>query len=160
MNLVLKKSFLALFALFMFLNLSADMLVTGKVAVGNLYVRAKPGKKYTKVATLSKDETVVVLEKQGTWLKILAPTDTETWLPSSTISKDKTNKSTYIYSGPSIGYTTLGTLGKETSVKIINTKSENWVKIATPAGTTAWVSADFVNIPNAIKATLITVPKD
>lgn len=150
-NPIIKKLLFAAFSFCFVLQLTAGMLVTGRVTVSNLYVRAKPDKKYNRVATLNKGATVIILGEKGEWYKILAPSTTTTWVPESHLANNVISKSTYIYSGPSIAYTTLGSLSKGTVVKLLKQPGKKgWIQIEAPQGTTAWVSKSFVNVPKVV----------
>lgn len=125
--------------------------ITGTVNATRLNVRVKPSSKFSVVAGLNRGEKVEIIGKEGDWYRIKAPENASVWVASPFIKDGKVEKEVHMRAGPSIAYSSYGTLPVGTAVNVINDKVENWLKISPPKGTVAWVSSKYIILPKEEK---------
>jgi uncharacterized protein YgiM (DUF1202 family) len=145
---LIRYSLFSLFFVYAFF-LSAGNI--GTVKANKLNVRVKPNSKFSVVGSLNRGDKVEVLGKEGEWYKIKAPESASVWVASPFIKDGKVDKEVHMRAGPSIAYSSYGTLPVGTAVNIINDKAVNWLKISPPEGTIAWVSAKYIDLPKEEK---------
>ncbi|MEA2011950.1 MAG: SH3 domain-containing protein [Verrucomicrobiota bacterium] len=143
----MKKPFCIIIAFLSFsiTSLSVEHTHLGTIIVDNLNVRALPSQKYEVLCRLQKGETVNILSKHNSWLKIQAPKQSTAWISSNSIEKSQTIKATSVYSGPGILYSKIGKLDKDVSVKIIQQRRKIWTKIKVKPEFVAYVSEKYVD---------------
>jgi uncharacterized protein YgiM (DUF1202 family) len=126
------------------------------LAASNVNVRGQAKLKSEIVARVTKGQEVRVIEEiilknsgpdePSAWAKIELPAGTHVWVHNQYI--DATSKAVKprrlnVRSGPGENYSILGRIEKDTAVKEISTKGD-WIQIEAPAGTYAFVAAQYL----------------
>lgn len=122
----------------------AEDSVRTSVSGDNVNVRARPDVNSEIVTQLKLGEEVTILEREGEWVKIIAPKHTKCWINNETIDGNIIRKdSVNIRSGPGIAYPVLARLPKDTKIKPIETFNE-WTKIEPPCEFGVWVNSKYL----------------
>jgi uncharacterized protein YraI len=145
------------FALTCALALTASGADTATVKAGKVNVRGQATLSSETVTQLQKGETVTVLEeitllkpKKGEpakWLRIALPSNTPVWAFAPYV--ETTNKTVNVgrlnlRAGPGENFSVLGRVERGTVLKEIRTE-QNWMEVEAPAGTYAFIAAEFVD---------------
>lgn len=111
------------------------------------------------ITQLQKNETVVVIEEMpsakakpaepASWVRIRMPSNTPVWVHAPFI--DSTNKTVKVSrlnvrGGPAEGFSVVARLAKGDQVREIRTVGD-WMEIEAPAEATAFVAAEFLDMP-------------
>jgi uncharacterized protein YraI len=146
----------ALFALTCALALTVHGAETATVKGTKVNVRGQATLSSETVTQLQKGETVTILEeitvakpKKGEpsrWLKIALPGNTPVWAYAPYV--ETTNKTVNVSklnlrAGPGENFSVLGRIERGTALKEIRTE-QNWMEVEAPAGTYAFIAADYV----------------
>jgi uncharacterized protein YgiM (DUF1202 family) len=139
-------------------ELKTEPLVPGSATVvaSNVNVRGQAKLKSEVVARVTKGDTVTVIEEivrnnsgpdePSAWAKIVLPSSAHAWVNSSFIDpSNQTVKSgkLNLRSGAGENYSIIGQLKKGDTVKPITTKGD-WTQIEPPAGTYAFMAAQYL----------------
>lgn len=123
---------------------------------GKAIVRGQPSTHSEIVTRLESGATVSILDEirvekpkagePAAWYKIALPPQTKAWVHSSFIdseTKAVLPKRLNLRSGPGENYSVIGRIEKGTRVEPANTR-DNWLEIAAPPGSYAYIAADLV----------------
>ena len=143
----MKKSILSvILSLFCIVPLFAE---EGIVQAASLNVRIRPGikKPDTAVASIKKDEKVNIVNRDSGWLEISLPEGSAVWVYGTSLKDDMVVKEARLRSGPGLAYTAYKQTAKPgTKIEVIQKTNDNWIKIKTIPGMTAWVSEEFIKL--------------
>lgn len=119
----------------------------GKVSADTLLVRARPGTNYEVIGRLKKDEEVEVVSEQEEWLEIIAPSDASAWCAAHLLEDDRViGDDVNVRSGPGLVFSPFARLEEGDQVVKLGGLRDGWQRIKPPAGATAWVHADYVEL--------------
>lgn len=117
----------------------------GIVTCEKLRVLPRKGTNYREITTLSQNDLVTVLDKNGDWLLIKPPENINCWISSDYILEGIViGTALNVRQGPGINFPVLTQVNKNDKVNVIDEKN-NWKKISPPESLKAWVSANFVD---------------
>ncbi len=125
---------------------------TGRITRDNVYIRSGPSQNYYPVMKLSAPATVETVGRQGEWLKITPPPGAFSLIakryvnaegPLGTITGDRVTVRAGSLEQPSMMTTVQGYLSNGGTVRIVG-QTEEYYKIAPPAGTVLYVYAAYV----------------
>ena len=137
---------------------TANAQEKGTVTASALNVRSGPGVNYNVKGGIYKGNTVVILEKQGKWLKVKLSNGTTGWINNayvkigSTTTSNETSFSNIqincrarlnVRSGPSTSYSIKRTVSYGEVYKKLD-KLNGWYKIQLPDGSSGWVNGIYV----------------
>ena len=139
------------------------------VVAHHVNVRTRPGMSGEVLTKLTNGEPILVLEEiklkhsgpeePSAWAKIALPTTAHAWIKSSYIdpvTKTVIPKKLNLRGGPSENYGIVGQLMKGDLVTVLENK-DDWTQIAPPAGTYAFVAAQYLSQdPTALAAAGLT----
>jgi hypothetical protein len=128
----------------------------------DLYVRSGPGTNFYYCSKLSKGDKVKVVGKQFSWLRIVPPPGSFSWISMQYVSIDPANPSigtvtgdkVRVYAGsdhvePLHSTTLQGKLDSGDKVKLLGEQMDDYYKIAPPDFAYLWVSVNFTKpLPN------------
>ena len=129
--------------------------VTGVVTSVALNVRLKPNleKSNSVVATLKKGDEIRVIKEVEGWCEIEIPESAAVWVHGDYLKDNVVQKEIKLRSGPGVAYAPYAITAKSgLKIEVLRKSSDNWVKIKPPQGLTAWVSSEFVKLPEAEKS--------
>ena len=129
--------------------------VTGVVTSVALNVRLKPNleKSNSVVATLKKGDEIRVIKEVEGWCEIEIPESAAVWVHGDYLKDNVVQKEIKLRSGPGVAYAPYAITAKSgQKIEVLRKCSDNWVKIKPPQGLTAWVSSEFVKLPEADKS--------
>jgi cell wall-associated NlpC family hydrolase len=130
----------------------------GTITASSLNVRAGAGTNYSKIATVSKGNTVEIISSSNGWYKIKLSNGKIGWVSSQYVSKGKTTSTTTqasqgqakvtasslnVRKSPSTSGAKVGSLSNGQIVTILE-KSGTWSKIKTSSGLIGWVSNSYL----------------
>ena len=119
--------------------------VEGIVTANKLNLRVKPTTQYSKVASVKKDDKLEVISHKDGWYQVIAPPTTEVWVSALFVKDGMIKKEVHLRAGPSVAFSAYRFAEPGEKVKVIGTsRNKDWLKIAPPAGLTAWASAQYV----------------
>ena len=121
-----------------------------RVITDNVNLRVRPDAGTEVVAQAQDGQVLTVVQVEGDWRGVIAPTNAQVWVKSQFVKKglvagDKLK----LRSGPGISYRDMGLIRGGTSVVEFETHGE-WVRIAPPKDLVLWVSESLV-VPIATK---------
>jgi len=143
--------------------------ITGK----SVNVRGKAGYKGEVFTKLNTGDAVTVIEQvilqkpkagePSQWAKIAFPASAHVWVHNAYIDANKTVKprKLNVRTGPGENYSIVGTLEQGAAVTEVSAKG-NWLEIAAPAGTYAYVAASYVQqtaTENAVPPVVSVAPE-
>jgi cell wall-associated NlpC family hydrolase len=140
----------------------------GTVREDNLQLRDGPGTNYVPMTKLKSGTQLDLLEIYQDWYHVGIPGGNDGWVKGEFLNVDPAvnqrldvattlpdpnpaivgvinDNMVNVRQGPDSKYGKLGSLDAQTQVDILG-KYEDWFKIKTPKGTTAWVFSDFLNV--------------
>jgi uncharacterized protein YgiM (DUF1202 family) len=120
--------------------------VDGLITASKLNIRVRPGQKYTQVAQVKKDEKVTVLCHKNGWYEVYAPPSSRVWVSSTFVEDGRVKKQVNLRAGPSVAFSSYRFAEPGEMLKVLDSSREGWLRVAPPAGLTAWVSAKYVYI--------------
>ncbi|WP_176012574.1 SH3 domain-containing protein [Victivallis sp. Marseille-Q1083] len=149
--------FRALFSTLLLFGMAVDAApglpaaTAGKVNATTLNVRVKPQGNASTVARLKNGDPVQVVGASGDWYEILVPASCQVYLAAQFVKDGKTTREVNMRSGAGVEFQSYGLLPAGSTVKVLGTNErKDWVKIAPPAGLTAFVSKKYIELaPNA-----------
>lgn len=130
----------------------------GTITASSLNVRAGAGTNYSKVATVSKGNTVEIMSSSNGWYKIKLSNGKTGWVSSQYVSKGNTTStstqasqgqakvtasSLNVRKSSSASSAKVGSVSKGQVVTILE-KSGTWSKIKTSNGSIGWVSSSYL----------------
>ncbi len=129
---------------------AAESSFPAAVTGHNVRIHSGPHITYREMGTLDKNTLVRVLDvaEDGQWLRIVPPESADVWIfarlvivagPLGTVNADRVN----VRVRPEINAEEVNQLAKGTLVKIKGSEGD-WLKIAPPEGTRAWIIAGHV----------------
>jgi SH3-like domain-containing protein len=137
---------------------------TGVVRADRVNVRARPDKKSEIVTQLNKGDTVVVIEKQGEWVKVRPPEKAKCYVSSKHLQDGvSTTENLNIRCGPGTNFKDIGKLAKGDKVEVVKTTGE-WSQIKPTEKCAVFIAAEFVEIstplppPPVVTTTELTPP--
>jgi len=122
----------------------------GIVASKKLDVLPEKSDNVREIATLSQNDLVTVLSKDGNWLEIKPPESITCWVSSDYISDGKiSGNMVNIRQGAGLMFPVITQANRGERVTVIQEKvtgeNEKWTQIAPPGSIKTWVSASDVN---------------
>jgi uncharacterized protein YgiM (DUF1202 family) len=140
---------------------AADAPRQGTLKADRVNVRVAPHLQAETLTQLNKGASVRVLEekvvaapaKDGaqtvTWLRIAVPEQAKLYVHKEFVANGEVTASTlHVRSGPSNRHAIVATLPRGTKVEVLETKG-NWLVIKPPAGASAWVAAQYIEVAPA-----------
>jgi len=129
---------------------AAEPATHGVVTAQDVRVRSGPGKNYRDMCTLDRDAVVRVVgvSGDGEWLRITAPQESDVWIFAKfvdvngalgVVNGDKVR----VRARPELTGEMVNQVNTGTVVRVKSQKGD-WLRIAPPDGTEAWVSAGHV----------------
>jgi len=129
---------------------AADRLYWGVVTGNDVNVRSGDAKAFREMGQLNKDRVVEILatSKDGKWVRIVAPGDSSVWVfakfvrvegEKGTLTGDKVR----VRVRPELKSEVVNRLNRGAVVKVRGREGD-WLKIAPPPGTIAWIHAQYV----------------
>lgn len=143
---MIKTLRIALFISLACVSFSSLAGVDGSITATKLNVRVRPGKKYTQIAQLKKDDKVSVLRHKDGWYEIAVPADSRVWVSSMFLENGRVKKQVNLRAGPSVAFSSYRFAEPGETLKVLDSSREGWLRVAPPLGLTAWVSAKYVYI--------------
>ncbi|HHW60571.1 MAG TPA: SH3 domain-containing protein [Syntrophomonadaceae bacterium] len=143
---------IALICIFTLIFPLAAMADTGTITGSVLNVRSGPGTEYPVIGSLYQDTQVEVLDSQNGWYQIQYRT-LKGWVSGNYIDVKKstqlrvTGSSVNLRSGPGTDYPVLGSV-KQGDLLVLVAAGDQWHQVKTTAGTTAYISAQYVEPVN------------
>ncbi|HEU5015643.1 MAG TPA: SH3 domain-containing protein [Roseiflexaceae bacterium] len=145
----------------------------GTVREDSLQLRDGPGTNYVPMTKLKNGTQLDLLEIYQDWYHVGVPGGSDGWVKGEFLNVDPAvnqrldvatalpdpnpamigvinDNSVNVRQGPDSKYGKLGTLDVKTQVDIVG-KYEDWFKIKTPKGNTAWVFSDFLNVASQVQ---------
>ncbi len=136
------------------------------VATDTLNLREGAGTSYNVISTISKGETVTVLDNQNSdWAKVKTSSGKEGWCskeylqfpetadePKAAVVRAasqtaKTTDYVNLREGAGTSYDVIFTIPKGSTVTVLDsTSNKNWVKVQTSSGTQGWCSREYLEI--------------
>jgi Bacterial SH3 domain len=115
-----------------------------RVITDNVNLRVRPDAGTEVVAQAHEGQILTVVQVEGIWRGVLAPTNAQVWVKSQFVKKglvagDKLK----LRSGPGISFRDMGLIRGGTSVIELETHGE-WVRIAPPGNLILWASESLV----------------
>jgi uncharacterized protein YgiM (DUF1202 family) len=124
----------------------------------NLYVRSGPGTNYYFCSKLNKGDKIKVVGKQFSWLRIVPPPASFSWISMQYVSIDPDNSSSGTVTGDRVRVYTgsdyeeplhstylQGKLNRGDKVRLLGEQKDDYYKIAPPTFAYLWVSSKFTN---------------
>ncbi len=144
----------------------------GTVREDNLQLRDGPGTNYVPMTKLKSGTTIDLLEIYQDWYHVGIDGGKDGWVKGEFLNVDPAvnqrldvatalpdpnpamvgvinDNTVNVRQGPDSKYGKLGSLDAQTKVDILG-KYEDWFKIKTPKGNTAWVFSDFLNVASHV----------
>jgi uncharacterized protein YgiM (DUF1202 family) len=131
---------------------------TAEITGDNLYVRSGPGTNYYFCSKLNKGDKVKVVGKQFSWLRIVPPPGSFSWISMQYVSIDSENTSSGTVTGDRVRVYTgsdyeeplhstylQGKLNRGDKVRLLGEQKDDYYKIAPPNFAYLWVSSQFTN---------------
>ena len=125
---------------------SSLAVVTGD----GVYIRSGSAKPYRHIGKLGKGEVVPVLaaSDDGHWVQIVAPESADVWIHATLVTVEGERgivnaDKVRVRARPDLKGELVNRLDQETVVTVKG-REGNWLRIAPPPGTTAWVHAQYV----------------
>ncbi|MBN1805692.1 MAG: hypothetical protein JW837_10605 [Sedimentisphaerales bacterium] len=122
----------------------------------NLYVRSGPGTNYYFCSKLSKGDKVKIVGKQFSWLRIVPPPGSFSWISMQYVNIDPDNTSSGTVTGDRVRVYTgseyeeplhstylQGKLNRGDKVRLLGEQKDDYYKIAPPSFAYLWVSSKF-----------------
>jgi hypothetical protein len=139
---------------------------TAEIIGNDVYVRSGPGTNFYHCAKLNTGDKVKVVGKQFSWLRIVPPTGSFSWIsmqyvkidPSDQTVGTVTGDNVRVYAGsdyvkPLYSTTLQGKLSKGEKVKLTGEQMDDYYKIAAPPFAYLWVSTNFTKaVPEPVIA--------
>jgi len=135
------------------LNLPAFPFLA-EITSDDVYVRSGPGTQYYNCGKVRKDEKVKVVGNKFSWLQIVAPTGSYSWISKQYVQIDPQNNTSgtvigeavRVYAGsdevqPMHSTSMQVKLNKGDKVTIVGEEKDGYCKIAPPGGAYLWVSS-------------------
>jgi uncharacterized protein YgiM (DUF1202 family) len=130
----------------------------GTALKDNVNVRARAHKDSEVIAQLKKGETVDVVERKGTWLRITAPGNTKCYVSSKFLKNGMIEgESINVRCGPGTSFREIGKLPKGTKVEVVSAKTD-WTQIKPTSQCTGWVAAELIDVTAPTPTPPETVP--
>jgi uncharacterized protein YgiM (DUF1202 family) len=146
-----------LFALATYADKKRPVGVKGIVTAKSLNVRVKPNTRSSLACALKRGTEITVLKKEGKWLKIEAPKESDIFVARIFVKDNTIIRDVNLRSGPSVAYTSYGIAPAGTKVEVTNNARTDWVQIAPLPMISVWVSGDYVFIEKEALAKLSPV---
>lgn len=135
------------------------------ITASNVYIRSGPGTQHYFCGKLAKGDTVKVLSKKFSWLLIVPPQGSFSWISKQYVTIDTESPDTGIVTGDEVrvyaGSDYVAPihsdrvqlkLNKGNKVELIGEEVGDYYKIVPPKGAYLWVSADYVRpLPEPVK---------
>lgn len=140
----------------------------GTINASGVNFRTGPGTDYKIQSTLNKGTAVTVLGTSGNWLKITVdataargyvfaayvtvpsggatPTPTPTTIPAGSLAGKVNASGVNLRTGPSVNYTSLGLLNRDTAVTLLGTSGEWYLLTVNATGKSGYVFARYVTV--------------
>jgi len=138
-----------------------------QIIADDVYIRSGPGTNYYPCGRLNKDDRVTVVGSQFSWLRIVPPAGSFSWISARYVSVDPNNPSAGIVTGNAVQVyvgsdyrdlmrctTTQVRLNKGEKVKLMGQEKDNYYKIAPPTGGYRWVSTKYAKPVGPVGQTL------
>jgi len=118
----------------------------GVVVSEKLRVLPARGTNYREITTLSQNDLVTVLDKNGEWLHVSMPDDVSCWMSSDYIDDEGvvTGNAVNVRQGPGVANPVLGQVSKSDKLTVLEKKG-SWCRISPPDSLKAWINSNFVS---------------
>ncbi len=128
----------------------AEVRRWGAVTGDNVRVRSGPAEGYREMCELDKDEVVEILEisPDKRWFRIVAPEKGDVWVHGQYVDVEGergvlTGDRVRVRVRPDVNAEQVHRLDKGAVVRV-KSREGDWIKIAPPEGSVAWISAEYV----------------
>lgn len=133
----------------------ADSVKTGTVTATTLNLRSGANADSALIVTLSQGASLTILKAEGNWYQVKTAAGTTGWVSAEYVSTTTTGTVTAstlnLRSGASTDSELIVTLSQGASLTVLKAEG-TWYQVKTAAGTTGWVSAEFVSTTTAAPA--------
>lgn len=119
----------------------------GKIKANSLNVRLQPTTDAPVIARLAGQSVVEIAGETGEWYRVMLPPEIVVHVAAQFVINGKITREVNVRTAPGTEHPSYGLLPAGTPVKVLGYNNRrDWVKIAPPAGLTAFVSKKFVEI--------------
>ncbi|MCZ6690245.1 MAG: SH3 domain-containing protein [Planctomycetota bacterium] len=123
-------------------NFPSSGIVTGD----RVNLRAGPSTNDPSLGFASKGDHLTVLASKAGWYQVKCPRKVSLWIHSKfiTASGQVKGNGVNLRPRPNTTHAPVGRVGKGEQLKVISTKTKDWVKVVPPSSATAWISSRYV----------------
>jgi uncharacterized protein YgiM (DUF1202 family) len=152
------------------LNLPAFPFMA-EIAGDDVYVRSGPGTQYYNCGKVRKDDKVKVVGNKFSWLQIVPPAGSYSWISKQYVQIDGQNKTSgsvvgdavRVYAGsdevqPMHSTSMQVKLNKGDKITIVGEEKDGYCKIAPPEGAYLWVSSQHAKPLDTLMAPAVAAP--
>lgn len=131
------------------MGLASGLVCAGqdaRVLSDRVNLRARPMDGAEVVGQVNQGEQLAVVNLQGDWVEVQAPTNLGVWvkgefIKDGVVKADKVN----VRSGPGVSYRAVGVLRSGTAVQVREQRGD-WTSVVPPEGVTAWIRKEFLEL--------------